>query len=176
MLYDIEETVRRKAKTPHELFMLNLAVFHLLLAPAAIVLKIGPLAFLLPLLLSLSVITYTWVRGRRAEHGDHWFVMAHWKLAFRRYRILLIAYAISATVVSAGLLISGGVDKKTTQEILLTVFERIAVVPTLITVMVCFVLESSAIYQATRGEVPEGLVRRFPPPESLRAREEKAVA
>jgi len=68
------------------------------------------------------------------------------------------------------------VDKKTTQEILLTVFERIAVVPTLITVMVCFVLESSAIYQATRGEVPEGLVRRFPPPESLQPQAEKSGA
>ena len=166
MLYDIEESIRRRAKTPHELFMFNLAAFHLFMAPAAIVLNLGRYAPLL-LLFPLSVIAYTWLRGRRAEKSDPWFVMAHWKLAFQRSRLLLIAYVISGAIISIGLWKSAGVDKQTTKTIILTIAERLSVVPTLLTVMVCFVLESGSIYQATRGEVPDGMIKRFPPPDTL---------
>ena len=166
MLYEIEESVRRRAKTPHELFMFNLVAFHLFMAPAAIVLDIGAYGVLL-LLLPLSVIAYTWLRGRRAEKSDPWFVMAHWKLAFRRSRLLLVAYVVSGAIISIGLWKSAGVDKQTTKTIILTISERLAVVPALLTVMVSFVLESGSIYQATRGEVPDGMVKRFPAPDSV---------
>jgi len=164
LLYQIPDFARRKAKTPHELFMLNLAAFHLLLAPAAIVLKIGVLGFLIPLLASLTVIAFTYLRSRRAERSDHWFVMVHWKIALGHTRILLVAYAISAALLGIGLLVAAGADKKTTQDIITTVFARVGAVPVLLSVMLCFVLESGSIYQAGRGEVPAAIVQRFPPP------------
>jgi len=164
MLFEIAEPVRRRAKSPHELFMLNLAAFHLLLAPAAIVLKIGVVGFLLPLLASLAVMTFTYFRARRAASHDPWFVAAHWKLAVRRNRILIAAYAFSGILLGIGLMVASGSDKKTTQEIITTVFARISAVPLLISVMVCFVLESGSIYQAMRGEVPDSLLKRLPPP------------
>ena len=167
MLFEIEDQLRRRAKTPHELFVLNLAVFHLLLAPAAIVLKIGVAGFLIPLGASLAVITFTYLRARRSRQHDAWFVAAHWTLATRRARILLTVYAISGAILGAGLLVASGIDKKTTQDIMLTVFSRIAVAPLLIGVMLGFVLESGALYQAGRGEVPDALVKRYPPPRDL---------
>ena len=36
MKIDVDEATKKKAKTPHELFMINLAVFHLLLGPASV--------------------------------------------------------------------------------------------------------------------------------------------
>jgi len=169
MLLQIAEPLRRKAKSPHELFMLNLAAFHLLLAPAAIVLKIGVTGFLLPLFASLGVMIFTYFRAHRAERRDNWFVAAHWKLAVRRNRILLAAYAFSGALLGIGLAVAAGADKKTTQDIITTVFARLGVVPVLLSVMVCFALESGAIYQATRGEVPDFMAERMsPPPESMR--------
>jgi hypothetical protein len=47
------------------------------------------------------------------------------------------------------------------------VWARIGVVPLLLAVMVTIMLESGAIYQAGRGEVPDALARRFPPPAGL---------
>jgi hypothetical protein len=167
MLFPIDEPVRRRAKTPHELFVLNLAVFHLLLAPAAIVLKIGVAGFLIPLAASLAVIVFTWLRARRSRAHDPWFVAAHWTLAARRTRILLTVYAICGAILGAGLLVASGIDKKTTQDITLTVFSRVAAAPLLIGVMLGFVLESGALYQAGRGEIPDSLVKRAPPPAGL---------
>jgi hypothetical protein len=151
--------------------MLNLALFHLLLAPVAIILDVGVWGFLLPLSASLSVITFTYVSSRRTEHGASWFVAAHWKLAMRRYRILLIAYAVSGAIVGIGLLIGMGSADKNMAGIVVTVFSRIAAAPLLLGVILCFVLESGSIYQAGRGEVPEALVKRFPPAPDVKAKD-----
>ncbi len=167
MLYQIEEQIRRQAKTPHELFMLNLAVFHLLLAPAAIVLKIGILGFFVPLSASLGLIGFTYWRSRETRPDRPWFVKVHWKLASRRSRILLIAYVLSGSLLGLGLLVAAGADKHTTQDIITTVFARIAVFPVLVAVMLGFVLESGAIYQATKGEVPDFMIKMNPAPADL---------
>ena len=53
------------------------------------------------------------------------------------------------------------------QDIVITIASRIGAVPTLLTVMVSFVLESGSIYQAGRGEVPDGMIKRFPPPQDM---------
>lgn len=171
MLYVIPDPVRRKAKSPHELFMLNLALFHLLLAPVAIVLDIGAWGFLIPLLASLSVIAFTFARSRQTEHDAPWFIAAHWKLAMRRYRILLIVYLVSSAIVGIGLLIGMGSEDANMAGIMLTVFSRIAAAPLLIGVILCFVLESGSIYQAGRGEVPDEVVKRFPPPPDVDAKD-----
>ncbi len=162
MLYEIPDPVRRKAKSPHELFMLNLALFHLLLAPVAIALDIGTSGLLIPLTASLLVIAFTYLQSRRTEHGTPWFVAAHWKLAMRRYRILLTAYAVSGIIVGTGLLIGTGSADQNMADIMVTVFTRIAAVPMLLAVILCFVLESGSIYQAGRGEVPDVVEKSFP--------------
>ncbi len=45
--------------------------------------------------------------------------------------------------------------------------QRVAIAPMLIALMVLVMLASGAIYQAQRGEVPDRLVQRFPPPPDL---------
>jgi hypothetical protein len=44
---------------------------------------------------------------------------------------------------------------------------RIGVMPSIIMVFVCFVMENGALNQALRHEVPEWLVKAFPPPASV---------
>ena len=168
MIFEIDEAVRRRAKTPHELSMLNLVAFHLLAAPASIVLDIGLLGFLVPLALSLSFITFVWIRAHQTQSHDIWFVAAHWRLSANRTKILMIGYLITATILGFAFLMTSGSAKS---DIMMVALSRVAAVPVLITVMVCFVLESSGIYQAGRGEVPDGLARRFPPPDDLVVKE-----
>jgi hypothetical protein len=166
MLFQIDEKQRKQGKSPHELSMINLVACHLVAAPASIVLDVGLWGFLIPLVLSLSVIGFIWYRAGVAAKGDPWFVAAHWRLSANRTRILLVGYAISAVILGMALMATSGSDKA---NIMMVAISRVAVVPTLLTVMICFVLESGSIYQAGRGEVPGGIVRRMPPPDDLTA-------
>lgn len=167
MQCDIDEATRRRAKSPHELFLFNLAVFHLLATPAGIALGIGLAGFLIPLLLSGSVMLFTLLRARQSRASSPWFVTIHWHLALRRYRLLLIAYGITALILLLGWLLTMGMEQHSTQHIMRTVFTRLSVVPTLLMVMVLFVMESGAIVQTTNGEIGDGMAERLPPPAGL---------
>jgi hypothetical protein len=169
MIFDVQEPIRKRAKTPHELSMVNLVGCHLIAAPASIVLDIGFMGFLIPLALSLSVIAFIWYRSGVETTTGEWFIGAHWRLSANRTRILMIGYTISAVILGMALLATSGSSKG---DIMMVAISRVAVVPTLLTVMICFVLESGSIYQAGRGEVPDAIIRRMPPPESLPVLEE----
>lgn len=168
MLFEIDDATRRRAKTPHELSMMNLVAFHLLAAPVSIVLDIGLLGFLVPLALSLSFIGFVWMRAHLGKARDPWFIAVHWRLSANRTKILMIGYLITASILGLAFLVTSGSSKG---DIMMVALSRVAAVPVLITVMVCFVLESSSIYQAGRGEVPDGLAKRFPAPDDLVVKE-----
>lgn len=172
MLFEIDEPTRRKAKSPHELFMLNLLGFNLLAAPASIALDVGMAALFIPLGLSLAVVAYIWLRALRPGKAP-WFVSAHWRLAAGRTRILLVGYGISAAIIGFAMLVTSGSDKA---DIMMVALTRVAIVPTLLTVMICFVLESSGIFMAGKGELPDGMAGKFPPPDGVVSKAEPAVA
>jgi hypothetical protein len=164
---EIAEEIRKKARNPHELFMLNLALFHLLLAPVSFFMVGSVKALFIPLTVSCIVITFIYLRGRKAEQSSHWFEMVHWKLAFRRATFLLIAYAVTACIITGGWLLAQGADQAM-QDIFLTISSRIGIMPTFILVVITFVLESGSIHQAGRGEIQESMVKRHPLPEGIK--------
>jgi len=196
MFYAIDESSRRRAKSPHELAMVNLLLFNLVIGIALLAGSMAPPETLLarykwlavagPLVLSLGVMMLTWWRAARAAGAQPWFVAVHWRLTARRYRLLLGAYLVSAAVV--GVAFIGGDreveverriaglppalqamerQKLASQHMGEAIWARIGVVPLLLTVMTLIMLESGGLYQAGRGEVPDGIAARFPPPADL---------
>lgn len=161
---DIPAEISGKARIPHNIFMLNLALFHLLMTPASIALEIGIAGMLAPLFLSLAVVTYTYIKSKQLVQNAHWFVLAHWMLAVKRYRILLISYAVTASLILIGWLLAMSSPDPNMQNILQTVFIRIAIMPVLLIVMINFYLESSAINMASRGEIPDSIINTLPEP------------
>mgnify|MGYP001112079751 CR=1 FL=1 len=205
MFFAIDDQQQRRAKSPHELTMINLLLFNLLIGvallggsmaqPDSLIAVYKWFGVALPLALSLAVILFTWARAARAPRTEPWFVAAHWRLSASRYRALLAAYVISAAVVS--LAFFGGNEhaelerriaalppamqemerhKLNSQDMGSAIWARIGVVPLLLTVMGLIMLESGALYQAGRGEVPDSLVARLPPPPSLAGSEQPLVA
>lgn len=156
-----KEEVRR-AQTPHNLYILGLFLFDLFMTPAVIGLKIGMIGLLIPLFFSGSLIFYIWMRSRSSALP--WFVAAHWKLAFRRCKILMLGYALTALLVFVAWLLSNITDDHNMAQIMWTAMTRIALMPTLITVMITAVLEYSAMAQTTKREVPDKIAAAFPPP------------
>lgn len=148
----IDEEQRRRAKFPHELFMVNLGA-HLLLGPLAIFLEIGRLGLLIPIGFSALIIAYSYWRTGQAQAEA--FVHAHWQLALRRYRLLMLAYLISAVLIGIGWLLSFNIDPASPQKFLPVALTRIGVMPTVLMVLACFVLENGALGMALRGESPK---------------------
>ncbi len=167
---EVAAEVRKKARNPHELFMFNLAVFHLLLAPVSFFLIGSVKALFIPLTISCCVFTFIYFWGKKLEHSGHWFEMVHWKLAFRRATFLLIAYAVTACIITGGWLLAQGADKAM-QDIFLTISSRIGIMPTFILVVVTFVLESGSIHQAGRGEIQKSMAKRHPLPDDIKPTE-----
>lgn len=196
MLFAVDESTRREAKTPHELAMVNLIVFNLmagagLLAgsmaqPDSSVAGVKWIVVVVPLLVSIAVMGWTWLRAHQAPSNAPWFVQTHWRLASSRYRLILAAYLVSSLVLSIGLFAKPDVErigeqirdlppamqemerrKLASQDMAGAVWARIAVVPFVLAVMVTIMLESGALYQAGRGEIPDAMLARFPPPDGL---------
>lgn len=163
MQMQITEQTRKRARWPHDLFVLNILFFHLLLTPATIFLGVGHKGLLLPLTLSGLVIAYIFYRSRTEQD---WFDAAHWRLAFKRSKLLIAGYLGSGLIFLLGWFVAQGAQGDSMQNIMFTVFTRIAIMPTLIMVMITVVLEASATGMVSRGEVPDSIARDFPPPKT----------
>lgn len=172
MQFEVDATTRRKGRFPHELAMVNLLVFNLMTCGGVLA---GTMArkgstleefkvwlIVIPLSLSLAVIAYSFHRAGQALVQTSWFVSAHWQITVRRYRLLLVAYLVGACLVGLGWLLSQ--TSQNLQGVMFVALVRVAVAPMLITVMVIAVLESSSLFQANTGEVPDRVVETMPPP------------
>lgn len=158
---EIPDSETKSARWAHDLFVLNIFFFHLLLTPATMVLDIGRAGMLIPLVLSGMVISYIWYRSRTEKR---WFVAVHWRLAFKRCKLLMMGYAASFAIFGLAQLLTMGMKDVHMAAIMVTVITRIAVMPTLVLAMVTVVMEATAGGQASRGEVPEKIREAFPPP------------
>ncbi len=160
MKFEIDEAQIRRAQVPHNLFISGLFGLNLLVAPAVIALKFGMAGLLIPLLSTGALIAYLYLRSKKTTL---WFVDAHWRLAFRNSRWLLAGYAITAALILIAWLVSLAASSPSMGHIVWTALTRIAVLPTLAGVMVTAISEASAISLATKREVPDNLVAKFPP-------------
>lgn len=160
MQFEVSAAQIKQAQVPHNLFVSCVLLFHLLLTPAVIALNVGMMGLFIPLACSLSMVGYIFVRSRRSTT---WFVDAHWRIALQHAQWLLIGYAISGALIFIACLISSTASADSMKHIMWTAMTRIAVVPTLITVMVTAVAEASAIGVATRREVSDKILKTFPP-------------
>jgi len=181
MFFAVDNATRREAKSPHELAMVNLLLINLLMLIALLAgsfLQKGSaladyklIGVLVPLFVSLGVIAFTFSKARKTAANGHWYVAAHWKLSTGRYKILLIAYAVGAGLIGIGWLLSMAQKNPGMQELMFVALQRVAIAPILISLMVLIMLESGSLYQAGRGEVPDGLTKRFPAPADLQGSE-----
>ena len=163
MIFDIDEALIKPAKAAHELFMVNLGSL-LLLGPMAVFLGIGRLGIVLPILVSLLFILYSYLKSRRLTQNGPWFVRMHWLLALRNYRLLGIGYALTLLFLLFSWGLEQSLDPHSPSHFLAVALTRIGVMPTLIMIFACFVIENGALNQVLRHEVPDKLVKAYPPP------------
>lgn len=143
---------KSRAGFAHEVVMMNLSIFHLLLPVAA--LSSGYISIFLTIALIGSVVIIFWIARKAYQRIDSELVHAHWQLAWQRCRLLLIAYAISAVIMLLGWGLALLQTDANMYSIFLVVFSRIAVVPTVLMVLALFVMSTTSLSQARQGEIP----------------------
>ncbi len=168
MAFVIDESEIKPAKAAHELFMVGLGAL-LLLGPMSIFIGIGRLGLLIPVLFSSAFALYTYKKIARAET---WFIEMHWRHAFRNYRWLFIGYALSGVLMVVSWLVELSVNPESPSHFLAVALVRIGVMPSIIMVFACFVMENGGLNLALRHDVPKRLVEAFPPPEGVQQAEE----
>ena len=159
MAYDVEPSELRAAKGAHELFMVNLGAL-LLLGPMAIFMGIGRLGLLIPVLFSAVFLLYTY---KRVGRTGSWFALMLWRLALHNYRWLFIGFAITGLLLLASWGVEIAIHANSPSHFLALALIRIGVMPSIIMVFACFVIENGALNQALRHEVPQWLEQAFPP-------------
>src|SRR3970040_1918776 len=140
------------AQAPHNLFISGLFLFDLLMTPAVLAMKIGMAGLFIPLVCSGALIAWIYLRSRKTTT---WFVDMHWKITFARSKLLMLGYAISATLIFLAWLISLSTKDHNMSHIIWTALTRVALMPTVILVLVTAVMEFSSYAQAAKREVPD---------------------
>jgi len=146
-------TEQARAGFAHEMVMMNLAIFHLLLPVAA--LSSGYISTFLSLALIGSAVMIFLIARKARQTNDVNLVIVHRQLAWRRCRLLLISYAVSAVIMLFGLLLASLQADQNMFTIMLVVFSRIAAVPIVLVVLALLVMETTALSQARQGIIPD---------------------
>lgn len=159
--YDIEPKELAKAKVPHELFLTNLIVNHVLIFVSTLGLATSyPIPVFSVPVISVAILSYTVWRGWRSRTEDPWFVMCHWQIAMRRSKFFIAMLGVLAMVAGCGWL--GYHAWGLMKELALALVGGIGILPTMITILTLIVLESDALHQARNGKLPPWIVSRYP--------------
>lgn len=160
MHYRVTEDEKRRAKTPHQIFNINIILTHLFMS--MIILEIGKsLELLLIPIISSLVIAYLYLTTKKEAKNDTWFVASHWMMAWRRGRILFFSYALAIAMVviyyAIDTIFPGGLsmndfstsDTQTSIGEIITL--RFAAVVIFVAVLITFMQTGISVYDAGNG-------------------------
>jgi len=166
MEFQISEAQAKRARFPHELFLINLITNHILLFVGLLgMMKTYPVLTLVTPSISVVVLSYLLIRGYRETNNESWYVMVHWQLCVRRSRFF-VGMIIFMGLVITGLILSVGGDVNHLKPGHYAI-GGVVFLPGMFSVLALIVMESDAMHQAKIGRVPDGMVRRFPNPQKV---------
>ena len=164
MKFQASKAEVRLAQIPHNRFIFGLLLFNLLLPSAIIGLRIGLIGVLIPLSCTLALIGHIYQRSRKTTT---WFVDSHWRLSFKHGKWLMLAYGASALLFLVAWLASLMAHGSSMESIMMKAMSIVALVPAFLGVLISAVMEGIALSHALKREVPDGIVKKFPPPAAL---------
>lgn len=150
----------KAAKIPHDIFLSNLIMNHILLFTG--ISTFGPqymyFMALVPVF-SIIALTYTFYRARKVKREDSEFVYIHWKIARRWSVLFTYALLLLSSVSLLGWLSNQYLGLM--KEAVYGLIGGFGILPTLVTVLVLIVIESDSLHHARVGTLPKWAMRRF---------------
>jgi|RifCSPhighO2_02_1023873.scaffolds.fasta_scaffold21274_2 hypothetical protein len=160
--FNISPEEGRRAKWPHEIFLINLIFNHifLLCATVAVFGTFPWLTALVPVI-SLSIIGYILVKSRQVAASDEfWFVKAHWQIAARRNRLFMRLLTTTCVISGGGIWLSKifGWAKITT----IALVAGVGLLPFMVVLLVLIVLGNESVFMARGGKLSKRFLEQNP--------------
>lgn len=159
----LDYTQKSRAKTPHNIFNINIILVHLFTLIILFELRLMYLFWLIPLI-SISIMAFqyyyrnTLLANAKNDPEAHWYVTANWALAIRHNRILFIAYLVCGSIFLTGYTIATSMTTDPNMSnISMMIFLYLSGMLMLLTLVVTFVLSSGALWHTNKGEVTGAL-------------------
>jgi peptidoglycan biosynthesis protein MviN/MurJ (putative lipid II flippase) len=163
MQFEISEQEVKRAKIPHEIFLVNLVGNHILWFIAALGVAGSywqPLA-LVPVFSFASLMYILW-RTRRSRTRDPWFVMCHWDICARRSRVFIVMLGLMGLAAALGWV--GYSYLGMMKVAVYALVGGVGILPVMVTVLILIIMESDALHQAAQKRLPRSVQERFPNP------------
>lgn len=160
--FDISPEEGRRAKWPHEIFLINLIFNHIFIfcATVAVIGSFPYLPALVPII-SFSIVGYILIKARQVAVGsESWFIKAHWQIAARRNRFFMLLLAITCAISGGGLWLSKmmGWAKIST----IALIGGMGLLPFMIVLLALIVLGNESVFMAIDGKLPEHFAEQAP--------------
>ena len=148
------------AKLPHDIFLSNLIMNHILLFTGLATFGQAYMKFLVLIpIISISILLYTFYRANKVQREHNEFAYIHWQIARRWSVLFTIALTLLATVSTLGWLANQYLGLM--KEAVYALIGGLGILPTLVTFLVLIVIESDSLHHARMGTLPKWAQRRF---------------
>ena len=153
----------RRAKWPHEIFLINLVFNHIFLFATTFGnYSTFPWMVMLVPGISLAITLYIFVKARYiAKSDDSLLIKAHWASAERRNRQFVALLLLAGFVLGGGYLLGSALGW--TRITMLATLGGFGLLPFMVAVLVLVVMGNFAMYEARHHKFPKG----FQPPATL---------
>lgn len=147
------------ASDAHERLLFNLSVVHFLLPALLFNTEILWLIVGLPMLISIGFVVSIMRRAGRRQQPD--LIHAHWLLAWRRSRYLLLSYLVSLILFFTGWLFLMLQPDEVMRGIQLAVVGWFSLLPISLTIVLLLILETASLAQSRQGMMPKQITWWF---------------
>ena len=148
------------AKKPHDLFLSNLIMNHMLLFAALAAFGQSYIKFMVLVpILSISTLAYTFYRSSTIKREDSEFVYIHWQIARRWSKLFSGVLTLLAIVATFGVLAHQHLGLM--KEAVYGIIGGLGILPTLLSTLVLIVIESDSLHHAKEGKLPKWAQQRF---------------
>lgn len=148
------------AKVPHDIFLSNLIMNHILFFTGIATFGKSYIHFLVLVpIFSFIALAYTFYRSAKVKREDSELVYIHWQVARRWSKLFAIVLSLLVTVSVLGWLANQHLGLM--KEAVYGLIGGFGILPTLITVLVLIVIESDSLHHARMGTLPNWAVKKF---------------
>ena len=152
MQNNVDDQEIKRAKFPHDLFLINLIGNHILTFVATLGLATSwAWPMLIVPIVSFAILGFIIVRGKKYQKTETEFVKHHWKIAVKRSLFFIKMLVILMIIASFGLY--GYLGLGWMKEAVYAMIGGTCILPIMVTTLVLIIMESDALHRANKAEL-----------------------
>jgi len=164
MLFEISDEEKKKAKFPHDLFLVNLIGNHILAFVATLGLASSwAWPMLIVPIVSIIILGTIIRKGIQSRKSGSWYVMCHWQIALKRSIFFIKMILVISVIVAIGLY--GYTNLGWMKEAVFAMIGGVCILPIMVTTLILIIMESDALHQAGEGKLPDNIIDLYPNPD-----------